>query len=482
MKQVSLLLISALLSLRIWAQPIALHPENPHYFIYKGQPTVLITSCEHYGSIINPDFNFERYLETIHREGFNHTRLFMGDYAEGPNAFCIVNNSLEPAPGKYLAPWMRSNVPGFSLGGNKFDLDKWNPEYFDRLHRFMKKAEQLGIVVECDLFFVGMNWDNMPLNSRNNVNNTTLIKANQYMTLDNGNVLEYQKKYCLKLVNELNVYDNVIFDLANEPWFFNQQYEGFSSPARDETKAWISKVSEWIVEAEKQLPKKHLLSVDYCNEGQIISDDEMQKYWKNISIFNHHYDKEAASVKLNYSRISRAFAFNETGLMPVYSEAYRIQGWQYMMCGGALYNNLDFTFQTGYEDGTGIAQFNCSDYNGSGDIRTRRQLAYLLQFMNSLDFVHLKPAPQLFTVYYGDKNMYALANEGVQYAIYVVGGSNSYYRLNVPKGKYKVEFIDPATGLLLQTQKQEHNGGDWRIEGPDYKTDIAIRINRIAYL
>ena len=32
------------------AQPLSLHPENPHYFAFKGKPTVLVTSGEHYGA------------------------------------------------------------------------------------------------------------------------------------------------------------------------------------------------------------------------------------------------------------------------------------------------------------------------------------------------------------------------------------------------------------------------------------------------
>ena len=29
------------------AAPIALHPENPHYFLWRDKPTILITSGEH---------------------------------------------------------------------------------------------------------------------------------------------------------------------------------------------------------------------------------------------------------------------------------------------------------------------------------------------------------------------------------------------------------------------------------------------------
>jgi len=34
-------------------KPIGLHPENPHYFLWRGKATVLITSGEHYGAVLN---------------------------------------------------------------------------------------------------------------------------------------------------------------------------------------------------------------------------------------------------------------------------------------------------------------------------------------------------------------------------------------------------------------------------------------------
>ncbi len=61
----------ALLSLLIclapcWAdgRPIALHPDNPHYFIWRGEPTLLITSGEHYGALLNLDFDYVRSTST----------------------------------------------------------------------------------------------------------------------------------------------------------------------------------------------------------------------------------------------------------------------------------------------------------------------------------------------------------------------------------------------------------------------------------
>jgi hypothetical protein len=43
--------------------PIRLHPDNPRYFLWRGKPTVLITSGEHYGAVMNLDFDYVRYLD-----------------------------------------------------------------------------------------------------------------------------------------------------------------------------------------------------------------------------------------------------------------------------------------------------------------------------------------------------------------------------------------------------------------------------------
>src|SRR5579871_5340538 len=65
-------------------KPLALHPDNPHYFLFRGKPTVLITSGEHYGAVLNLDFDYDRYLEELHAHGLNLTRTWSGSYREVP--------------------------------------------------------------------------------------------------------------------------------------------------------------------------------------------------------------------------------------------------------------------------------------------------------------------------------------------------------------------------------------------------------------
>ncbi len=131
------------------------------------------------------------------------------------------------------------------------------------------------------------------MNPANNVNGTTDITDKQYLTLDNGNILDYQEKFVRKIVREFNRYDNLIINIINEPWFINGAYPGFSTPPSEETKAWIGQVSDWIVEKESNLPNRHLLSIDYCNLGKPILEKDLETVFKNISVINHHYDRDA---------------------------------------------------------------------------------------------------------------------------------------------------------------------------------------------
>ncbi len=477
MKMIILLHFACLASL---SAQIRLHPENHHYFEYKKQPTVLITSGEHYGAVINLDFDFETYLNTLHQIGLNHTRIFLGDYVEEPNAFCIENNTLAPAEGRFICSWQRSEVAGFSQGGNKFDLDRWDPAYFERLHKFMSAAQEKDIVVEAVLFFAGYLYQHSPLHHSNNINSTDEITAKQYMTIENGNILERQKQYCTKLVEELNRYDNLIFNVANEPWFDNQEHPGFASPPPLATKKWIERVSDWIVQTERSLPKKHLISVDYTNEGQIIPEHELNTFFKNISVFNHHYDRNAQSVRLNYARTNRVMSFNETGLMPPVTPQYRIQGWKYIFSGGALYNNLDYTFQVGHEDGSGGTAFTCEWYNGCTDQNMKYQLAALLKFIRTINFIKMKPDYQAVALNYGDENIYPLVWEGHEYAVYFEGGSKAKIKLHVPPGTWQVKWLQPSDLKELTVETVEIQQGSLDLIGPKYTEDILLLVSVVS--
>src|SRR6476646_6873936 len=88
--------------------PIRLWKENPNYLFFKGKPTVLISSAEHYGAVLNLDFNYVQYLDTLKKDGLNQSRCFSGYYREVQTSFGIRDNTLAPKADRFSSPWAKS--------------------------------------------------------------------------------------------------------------------------------------------------------------------------------------------------------------------------------------------------------------------------------------------------------------------------------------------------------------------------------------
>jgi len=483
----SALALTLSVSLAAQTEPIALDPANPHYFLYRGKTIALITSGEHYGAVINPDVDFKLYLATLHADGLNYTRLFPGSYVEVPaKSFGIQRNDLAPEPGKFLAPWVRSETLGYAGGGNKFDLDHWNPAYFARLHNFLAEAERQGIVVEISLFssqYGEPQWAVSPFNPANNVNNTTLADWKKLETVENGKILAYQEQYTRKLAHETAAFSNVIFELQNEPWSDRPKLVDVINPylftGRDQypnsvelpdelSIAWQTKVASWIVDEEKSLPHSHLIAQNYTNFRFPI-----RQLIPGISIVNFHYAYPEA-VTLNYG-LGKAIAYDETGFLGPDDAAYRRQAWNFMLSGGGTFDGLDYSFTPGHSAGDDTAP----NGPGGGSPTFRKQLGILVQFLGSfpLHRMHLDP----HTVVHADAAVPRVLSDGsTTWAIYLDGRNEagSDLKLDLPSGEFTVDWLDVTTGKTLQHAAFHPNGGKTTLQVPPYLAGIALRITR----
>ncbi len=191
-----LLLISTGAAVRAaTAEPIQLHSENEHYFLWRGKPTVLITSAEHYGAVLNRAFDYKKYFKTLESLGFNLTRTFSGAYCEPVGAFKIQDNTLAPAKGRLICPWARSDKGGYANGGNKFDLTRWDDAYFKRLRSFVSEAGRRDVVVELVMFcpfYKDDMWKLSPMNAANNVNGIGQMERTEVYTLGHPKLLAVQ--------------------------------------------------------------------------------------------------------------------------------------------------------------------------------------------------------------------------------------------------------------------------------------------------
>ncbi len=441
-------------------QPIALHPDNPHYFQYKGKPLLLVTSAEHYGALLNLDFDYNRYFDELASERMNLTRTFTGVYCEPPGAFNIGNNTLAPLPNRLITPWARSSEPGYKNGGNKFDLTQWDPAYFERLKSFMQEADKRDIMVEFTLFcpfYEDTMWVFSPLHPLNNVNSTPDIpRTDVYTTDKSGKLFEIQKALVRKLVTELNGFNNIIFEICNEPYFGGVTME------------WQHAIADVIIDAEKSLPKKHLISQNIANATKLIENPH-----PNISVFNFHYAYPPVAVAQNY-HLNKPIGDNETGFNGSSDSIYRFEGWRFMLAGGALYNNLDYSFTPGHE--AGDYKYNDKTPGGGSDA-LRKQLGYLRKFMERFNFLKMSPDSLLIDPEQSKNIRYnAISEKGNQYAVYLLDLHSSSLTLNIPDGRYEVQWMHPLTGKYEKARTEKSTNNRLTLEVPAYKEDLALRI------
>jgi len=437
--------------------PIRLHPENPHYFMWRGQPTILITSAEHYGTLLNLDFDYRTYLDTLADQGMNLTRVFSGAYCEPQGAFNITRNTLAPLEGRLMAPWKRSDTPGYANGGNKFDLDTWDPAYFERLRDLMEYAQEKGVVIEFTFFcpmYRDMQWDLSPMNAANNINGVGGIGRNDVYTLDrNGGLLAYQEALTRKLTEVLNPYDNVMLEIANEPYFGGVTME------------WQHRIADLMIETEKALPNKHLITQNIANKKALI-----EKPHPGVSVFNFHYATPPDAVGMNY-HLNKVIGDNETGFRGNADEPYRKEAWDFIMAGGGLFNHLDYSFAVGFEDGTFEYP---STQPGGGNTEFRRQMRILGDFIRRFDFVQMHPDNSVIRggVPEGGTAR-ALVQPGKAMAIYVVSEVPAELEIQLSKGEWTATWTDTLSGDVLK-QETVSGGGVRMLSAPPFKSDIAL--------
>jgi len=383
------------------AEPLKLHPDNPHYFLFRGKPTVLITSGEHYGALLNLDFDYVAYFEELHSKGLNHTRTFSGAYREVPGSFGITDNTLAPQPNRYSCPWARSSTPGYFDGGNKFNLTKWDEAHFRRMKDFMAQASRRGIVVEMNLFtpmYDDNLWKASPMNAANNVNGVGKCIRTEVYTLKHKDLLAVQEAVTRKIVQELKQFDNLYYEVCNEPYFGGVTME------------WQNRIIATIVETEKSFPSKHLISLNIANGRKKVENPIPA-----VSIFNFHYCIPPDTVAMNY-HLNKVVGENETGFRGREDVTYRTEGWDFIIAGGALYNNLDYSFTPRHPRGTFL------EYKspGGGSPALRRQLKILKDFIESFDFIRMAPDNSVIKggVPRGMQAR-ALVERGRAYAIYI---------------------------------------------------------------
>ena len=353
-----------------------IHPENPRYFQFRGKPLVLVAASEHYGSIVNRRFDFDRYLEDAAQKKQTVTRTFLL-YREMQSARNPYS-PIKPESPDYVTPWPRTG-PGTARDGElKYDLDHWNPEYFDRLHRFLEAASKLGIVVELTVFsntYADDVWDLNPLRGGNNLQSIGDVKWQEYLSQRNKPLFDRQLAFARKIVQETSAYENIYYEICNEPG------GGFpDEPSPAEVDAWQLAIANELRKEMRASKHPHLLSGQnaFTYKPEFSQAFDASYGEKMLDIVNVHPLPSLVlggrkyglgnfmSKELCLEEFRDFFLAASKGTKPTVSDEdnasslylddvgwtiERKRAWMAVMC-GAHYDFIDFSIQVHLETGT----------------------------------------------------------------------------------------------------------------------------------
>lgn len=130
-------------------------PANPRFWEYKGKPVLLVGGSKDDNLFQIPDLR--EHLDELKAAGGNYIRNTMSD---------------RPDKGFEVYPFQR-------LPDGKYDLSKWNDEYWKRFENLLAWTEEREIIVQIEVWdrfdysdVSSENWTRHPYNPKNNVNYT----------------------------------------------------------------------------------------------------------------------------------------------------------------------------------------------------------------------------------------------------------------------------------------------------------------------
>lgn len=475
------------------AQPLSLHPTNPHIFRFQGKALLLVGSGEHYGAVMHTGFDYEKYLETLKAEGLNLTRLFTGAHREPQGAFGIERNTMAPTDNQFLCAWEKT-------ADGRYDLTRFDERYFRRLRTFMEAASRAGVIVEINLFssIYGEDiWSLSPLHPKNNINNMPSMDFRMVYTEANGAYGPILEAYVRKMVETLNGFDNLYYEIQNEPWADHGVFAGtwneFIQPdmlkaegqmwrtrvdaADEKSLRWQSAITSLIRNTESRLPKKHLVSQDYTNFAYPLASPDPQ-----IDIYTFHYGHPKLIAQNHHW--NKPIGINETGFSGMNAEPYRRQAWRFLCSGGSLFNNLDYSFTPGREDGTDST----NNAPGHGSPAFRRSLRILRNLLETgdpdrkpgprpWDLAAMQPDKQTVQAAFG-ADTYVVSDGSRQWVMFVEGYQQMRLRLQLPPGSYTIRWIDVLDGHTIDQQQMKATKDGVLLQIPRGYTEIAVQLTR----
>jgi hypothetical protein len=422
------------------------HPANPRYFtddtgkaIYLGGHQIFVDLQD---NSFNKEFtrgwertlDWEEHLDFMKERNLNYLRNWIiWSAGSGANA----------APNKVARPMMYKRTgPGNARdGGKKFDLYKFDQEFFDRMRDRLIQAQDKGIYVSIMLFeLYGFGtgegtppntlWGGNMFNKDNNINNIHVDDDNdnrgmEFFSLKNPTVVAIQKDYIRKVVDTVNDLDNVFYEICNEGPFPSVK--------------WQYEMIRFLKDYEATKPKQHLV---------------MMSPGGRVPGGNWRWMTKESIISSDCDCFSVASGGQDWGPRDIYKSDPPVDG-----SGKPAIIDTDHThpgstdyglpwkgFTRGYHFNLFERPFELPETEDAAWERMRYNVGYTVVYANKVDdLAEMNPRNDLCTT------TYCLANPGEEYIIFQPDYANfTVYELQ-PGEKYKYEWLNTSNYEVTST-------------------------------
>mgnify|MGYP000873211326 CR=1 FL=1 len=398
--------------------------KNPRYWQYRGQPVLLLGGSKDDNLFQIPDLR--EHLDEIRAAGGNYIRNTMSD--RNDKGFEVY--------------------PFFQRPDGKFDLERWNEEYWRRFENLLRWTAEREIIVQIEVWdrfdYSTKNWEPHPYNPKNNVNYTYEQSgfAEHYPEHPGQNrqpfflttpgqrhntvVLKYQQRFVEKMLAHSLKYDHVLYCMDNETSAEEAWGAYWAAFIRERASQAGRKVcltemwDAWDLKAdEHKRTFDHPERYDFCDVSQ-NNQKRGQEHWDNFQWVRARiaaHPRPLNTVK-TYGADGGRFGNNRDGL-----ERF----WRHVIGGAASarFHRPD--------SGLGLSA------PAVASLRAARKLESLIKLWE------VEPANQLLRNREPNE-AYLAAKPGRAYALYFTHGGSVGLDLTDAKGPFEVRWIDIATG------------------------------------
>jgi hypothetical protein len=462
-------------------EPLRHSARNPRYFADGSGNVVYLTGSHTWSNFLDIGtadsvwkFDYAAYLEFLKKHHHNFFRLWNWEQVMWAP---WTKDALWFSP----SPFMRTG-PGMALDGKpKFDLTKFNENYFQRMRNRVMQARAHGIYVSVMLFNGfsieckepeettligrlkdavrtwrnkgcrcrknGNPWLGHPFNRDNNINGIDGDpdgdgEGREVHTLRIPEVTRIQERYVRKVIDTLNDLPNVLFEIANE--------------SHDESTEWQYHIIRFIKQVESMKPYQHPVGMTlqwpggdnralFESPADWISPGEQDNQ-------DYKFDPPAADGK-------KVILIDTDHLWGVGGSRKWV--WKSFLRG------LNCLFMDPYQ----VEEFQHHPTKPEWE-PIRQAMGYARLFADKINLVGMAPMPDLTST------GYCLAAVGDEYLIYQP--ERGRFSVRLPAGEYAVEWFDPDDGSDSMGEVRVKSGNEDFLPPSHIANDSVLHLKRLG--